>query len=433
MPAIVSSVIKDSIADQLEITSGDEILFINEIKPKDLIDYRFLTSDEEISIHIKRSNGEEEIIDIEKDADEDLGINFESAVFDKVIPCANKCIFCFVDQQPKGLRKSLYIKDDDWRLSYLQGTYITLTNLNKEQVERIETLRPGPLYISVHTTNPELRAFMLKNDRAKEILKQLKWLNTLDIPVHAQIVLCSGVNDRKELDRTLNDLAELKSNILSIAVVPVGITKYRDENILNKVTEEVAAKTLDQINEFNNKLGCNLAFASDEFYILANKDIPKYDYYGDFGQLDDGVGSCRILLDDFEDLKNELPSAISVETEITLITGEIAKNALDIIADDLNKIKNLKISVIPVKSKFWGENVTVTGLITGQDVIETLLPIKSEITNLFIPSVMFKKFSQEFLDGINVDEIKQRLSTNITIIENCYSNREIIDYIKSKE
>lgn len=431
MPAIVSSVIKDSIADQLEISSGDEILFINEIKPRDLIDYRFLTADEEISIHIKRLTGEEEIIDIEKDADEDLGINFESAVFDRVIPCVNKCIFCFVDQQPKGLRKSLYIKDDDWRLSYLQGTYITLTNLNKDQLERIETLRPGPLYISVHTTNPELRTFMLKNDKAKDIMKQLKWLNSLDIPIHTQIVLCPDVNDGKELERTLNDLAKLKSNLLSIAIVPVGITKYRDENVLNKLKKDIALKTLDQIDAFNKKIGYNLAFASDEFYILADKDIPECNHYGDFSQLDDGVGSCRILLDNFEDLKNELPSSISVETKITLITGEIAKNALDIIAKDLNKIKNLKVSVIPVKSNFWGDNVTVTGLVTGQDILETLLPVKSDIKNLFIPSVMLKKFSQEFLDGITVDEIEHKLSTKIYIIENYYSNKELVNYIKS--
>jgi putative radical SAM enzyme (TIGR03279 family) len=429
MPAIVSSVIKDSIADQLEISSGDKVLFINEIKPRDLIDYKFLTSEEEISIHIKHLNGEEEIIDIEKDAEEDLGINFESAVFDKVIPCTNKCIFCFVDQQPKGLRKSLYVKDDDWRLSYLQGTYITLTNINQEEKERIETLKPGPLYVSVHTTNPDLRVSMLKNEKAKDIMNELKWLNSLEIPVHAQIVLCPEINDGKELNKTLNDLLMFKSNILSIAVVPVGITKFRSNNPLSKVTKEVAEQVLEQINEFNKKAGFNMAYASDEFFILAEKEIPNLNHYGDFGQLDDGVGSCRLFLEDFNKLKKQLPAKLPELKEITLVTGEIAKNTLDSIAIELNKINNLKISVIEVKSKFWGDDVTVTGLITGQDMLNTLIPQKSEIKNLVIPSVMLKKFSSEFLDGITIADIEKELSANIIIIENYYSNQELVDFI----
>ena len=197
MPAIVSHINQGSIAEELKILPQDEIVSIDNTKPRDLLDYRYLISSEEINLHIKRKNGVEEIIDIEKAFDEDLGINFESAVFDGIIPVLNKCIFCFVDQQPANLRDSLYIKDDDYRLSYLQGTYITLTNLTASHKKRIEELRPGPLYISVHTTNPELRSFMLKNPRSKNIMNELKWLNKLEIPVHTQIVLCPGINDKQ--------------------------------------------------------------------------------------------------------------------------------------------------------------------------------------------------------------------------------------------
>ncbi|MDD3014123.1 MAG: DUF512 domain-containing protein [Candidatus Gastranaerophilales bacterium] len=431
MPAVVNSVITDSIAYHLNIMQGDELLFINELCPKDLIDYKFLITSEEISLHIKRVGGDEEIIDIEKDIDEDLGINFESAVFDKVIPCTNKCIFCFVDQQPNGLRKSLYIKDDDWRLSYLQGTYITLTNLSKIQKERIEMLRPGPLYVSVHTTNPDLRAFMLKNDKAKNIMDMLKWLNELEIPVHTQIVLCPGVNDGDELDRTLNDLYSFKSNILSIAVVPVGITKYRNDELLSRVTKEVSEKVIEQISRFNKKTGYNLVYPSDEFYIQAGYELPKTKFYGDFGQLDDGVGTCRLLLDDFKKFKLNLPNSLSNPKEFTLVTGKIAAQSLQSIANELNKIHNLKVNVVPITSKFWGDDVTVTGLITGQDLLDNLLPVKDNLKNIIIPSVMLRKFSNEFLDGLTLQDVKDKLSINIHVIDNYYSNEELINLILS--
>jgi len=431
MPAIVNSVINDSIAHHLDLMQGDEILLINEIRPKDLIDYKYLISGEEISLHVKRICGEEEIIDIEKDSDEDLGINFESAVFDRVIPCTNRCIFCFVDQQPKGLRKSLYVKDDDWRLSYLQGTYITLTNISSIQKKRIETLRPGPLYVSVHTTNPDLRAFMLNNDKAKDIMNKLRWLNDLEIPVHTQIVLCPGINDGIELEKTLNDLYSLKSNILSIAVVPVGITKYRDEQVLSKITKEISENVIEQIINFNKKASYNLAYPSDEFYIQAGFEIPNNKFYGNFGQLDDGVGTCRLLLDDFEKFRSSLPDSLPVPKEFTLVTGKIAVKSLQTIANELNKINNLKVNVVPITSKFWGDDVTVTGLITGHDLLDNLVPIKSELKNIIIPSVMLRKFSDEFLDGLTIHDIKDKLSVNIHVIDNYYSVEELINYVIS--
>ena len=228
MPAIVNKVLKDSIAEELEIAPQDEIMSIDGVKMLDMIDYNYLCKSELITLEIKKRNGEIEEIEIEKDFDEDLGIVFESAVFDRVKPCLNKCIFCFVDQQPKGLRETLYIKDDDYRLSYLQGTYITLTNLSAKDKERIKKMHLGPFYISVHTTNPDLRIKMLRNPNAGKIMENLTWFRKNKIPFHAQIVLCPGYNDGKELERTLNDLASLKNTVLSTAIVPVGVTKFRE-------------------------------------------------------------------------------------------------------------------------------------------------------------------------------------------------------------
>src|SRR5574344_1103226 len=228
MPAIVNKIEKSSIAEELNITQGDEIVYIDGKKMYDLIEYEYMCKNEIITVEIKKKNGEIEEIELEKDFDENLGIIFESAVFDRIKPCMNHCIFCFVDQQPKGLRKSLYIKDDDYRLSYLQGTYITMTNLTEGDKKRIEKLKLGPFYISVHTTNPELRVKMLRNPKAGNILEDLKWLEKNDIPVNLQIVLCPKYNDGEELRKTLTDFKKLK-NIMSVAIVPVGITKFRDE------------------------------------------------------------------------------------------------------------------------------------------------------------------------------------------------------------
>lgn len=429
MPAIVYSVEKNSIAEDLEVISGDIVVSINEIKPQDFIDYKYLICSEEISLHIKRSNGEEEIIDIEKDLDEDLGINFESAVFDRIMPCDNKCVFCFVDQQPKGLRKSLYVKDDDYRLSYMQGTYVTLTNLTKKHRTRIETMGLGPLYVSVHSTNPDVRTYMLKNPNAKNILQELKWLNSIDIPIHVQIVLCPGINDEIELDRTLSDLAKLRTNILSIAIVPVGITRYREDNILKRVTKEKAERVIEQSYKFNKKLGYNLAFPSDEFFIIAGQKFPDSAFYNGFGQLDDGVGICNTLLDDFNKRVNDLPNELKDSKKLTIATGKLACEALTPIVKRLNEIQNLSIDLVPVKSNFWGEDITVAGLITGQDLIDNIAPIKHKIGKLIIPSVMLKKYSDEFLDNLRVSNVENNLNQKITVINDYYSNKELIDLI----
>lgn len=430
MSAIVNSVKNDSIAFEIGLSEGDSLISLNGEILKDFIEYQYLTCAEELELHIKKADGSEEIIEIEKDFDEDLGITFECAVFDKIRPCTNKCLFCFVDQQPKGLRKSLYVKDDDYRLSYLQGTYITLTNLTQKDRERIEQLRLGPLFVSVHTTNPELRAKMLGNPKAANIKKDIQWLDSLDIPIHAQIVLCPGFNDKKEFENTLEDLYNLKSNILSVAVVPMGLTKYRESHNLKRIDKNKAIEVIKQVENFNKKTKKNFVTASDEFYILAGSSFPEKDYYNDFGQLEDGVGASRMLLDDFSKYKKNLPKSISKKVNIAMATGQIAANTLSEITDELNKIENLSIKTYGIKSNFWGEEITVSGLLTGQDLIDKFKPLKGEFDLIIIPSVMIRPFTEEFLDDKTITEVSKQIG-EIIKIEDYYSVKELIEIINS--
>ena len=418
MGAIVDSVLDNSIAQDLGIQRGDELLTVDGQKMSDMIDYEFYMKSECVTIVIKRTNGELEEFEIEKDYDEDLGIVFQSAVFDRIKPCLNHCIFCFVDQQPKGLRDTLYIKDDDYRLSYLQGTYITLTNLTEKDKERIKRMHLGPFYVSVHTTNPELRVKMLRNPNAGKALENLKWFRKNKIPFNAQIVLCPGINDGKELERTLSDLAQLKTTVLSTAIVPVGITQFRKEK-LKRVDVKCAKETIEIASKFKRVV------CSDEFFLLADEPIPPAKYYGNFSQLDDGVGALRMFYDDFKKLK--LPKQVSKPYKIIFACSYAAKDMLGKIAPKLNKIKNLEVKICPVKSTYWGEDITVAGLITTDDLIRTL---KDEICDMVvIPSVMLRPYSEDFLDGKNLDYVKSQTKKDFFVQQNIYSLKEVVDFI----
>ena len=419
MGAIVDSVLENSIAQELEITKGDEILSVDGQKMTDMIDYNFYMKSELVTIELKRRNGEIEEIEIEKDFDEDLGIVFESAIFDKIKPCLNHCIFCFVDQQPKGLRDTLYIKDDDYRLSYLQGTYITLTNLTEKDKERIKRLHLGPFYVSVHTTNPELRVKMLRNPNAGKALENLKWLRKNKIPFHAQIVLCPGINDGKELERTLSDLAQLKNTVLSTAIVPVGITQFREEK-LKRVDSKCAKETIKIASKFK-RVCC-----SDEFFLLADEPIPPAKYYGNFCQLDDGVGALRLTYDDFKKLN--LPKYVSKPYKIIFACSYAAKNMLEKVAKKLSKIKNLTVEACPVKSNYWGEDITVAGLITTDDLIATVKDIDCD--TVIIPTVMLRPYSEDFLDGKNLDYVRKKSGKNFFVQKNIYSLKEVVEFIE---
>lgn len=420
MPAKISGVLEGSIAEELELCEGDELLSIDGVFPQDMIDYNYLIKGEEVVIEIKKANGEIEEIELEKDYDDDLGIIFESAVFDKIKPCLNNCIFCFVAQQPKGLRETLYIKDDDYRLSYLQGTYITTTNLTEKDKERISQLHLGPFYISVHTTNPELRVKMLRNPQAGKIMDNLRWFAEQDIPFHTQIVLCPGYNDGDELDRTLADLTSLGDCLLSVAIVPVGVTQFREKEL--KTVDEVIAKQTLKIAGKYKKVCC-----SDEFFLLAGEKIPQSEYYGNFSQLDDGVGSLRSLMDDFDTFK--LPKKLDEPLSLCIACSVAAKSAFEYIAERLNKIENLTVIINPVKSTYWGKNITVAGLITSEDLINSVKNIDADY--IIVPSIMLKPYTELFLDGNSMSDVVNRTGKNFYITENNYSVCEIIDLINN--
>ena len=426
MSAVISEILEDSIAQELEFEKGDKILSINGEKPQDMIDYRYMMCSEDVEIEIEKTNGEIEVFEIEKDFDEDLGVVFESAVFDRIKPCTNHCIFCFVDQQPKGLRKSLYIKDDDYRLSYLQGTYVTLTNLTEKDKKRIEQLHLGPLYVSVHTTNPDLRLKMLNNPKAANILEDLKWLKNADIPIHAQIVLCPGYNDGEELEKTLKDFEKFKSIIQSVAIVPVGITRFH-KNDLKTLTKENALHVIKQVEDFNKKVKKHLAMASDEFFLKADYPIPDKKYYGSFSQLEDGVGALRLLIDDFEKRKKKLPKKLAKSVKYTFAVAQSSINVFKDIVDTLNSIENFNGEIVEVKNDFFGSNVTVAGLITGQDLINQLK--EKDIENLVIPSIMLREFTNDFLDNVTLAQAEKELGCKIHVIKDIYSTAEIINLL----
>jgi len=430
MSMIVDEIIPDSIADELGIKKGDKIVSINNIKPKDIIEYSYIINDEEINLTVEHKEGDIEEYEIEKDFDEDLGLVFDSAVFDKLKRCLNHCIFCFVDQQPEGLRDSLYVKDDDWRLSYIQGTYITLTNFKEDDWERIEKYHISPLFISIHTTNPALRVKMLKNPNASKIMEQLKRLKNTDTKIHAQIVLCPGYNDGEELKRTLSDLKSVKKILKSIAIVPVGISKYRKEK-LNAVNREIALETIKIVDEFNKDIKKQIACASDEFFILAGLDVPDKKYYGDFLQIEDGVGAIRLLKDSFQKCLKKMKKKLKKPSKITLVSASTACKILSEFASQIN-VEGLVFEVLEVKNKFFGPDINVAGLVVASDIINTIKD--KEIEHLILPSVMLKKsgegYEEKFLDGLTVDDIrKSKPNVKVHILSDYYSFEEILKLI----
>lgn len=424
MAAIIEQILKDSIAEDLGLSTGDEVVSINGQVMSDFFDYKFLNIQEDVELYVRYKNGEEEIFEIEKDFGEDIGIVFDNVIFDKIKPCANKCAFCFVDQQPDCMRDTLLVKDDDYRLSFFNGTYITMTNLSKKDRERIEKLRVGPLYVSVHATDSELRKNLLKNPKAANIIDDLKWLEGLEIPIHTQIVLCPGINDGEALAKTLKDLNSF-SNILSIAIVPVGITKFQTNPIIKKSTPELAKEVIELAKKYENVM------PSDEYYILAGEDFPDEKFYNGYGQLEDGVGTCRILLEDFKNKKKLLPKSISRKTEFLSLTGALAAPVLEKMYAELNKIENLNIKLHIAKSNFWGDDVTVAGLFTGQDILDELLPVKNSLSNIILPSVMLRDGDDTFLDDMTIKDLEKALDVKIFIIDDCYSFDGFIKLIKS--
>lgn len=413
---IISNVKSGSIGAEIGLVPGDRLLEVNGQAVQDIIDLSFALADEEIELLIERISGEQELITLEKDYDEDLGLEFESAVFDKVRQCANKCIFCFVDQMPPGMRESLYIKDDDYRLSFLYGNFVTLTNLGPRDVNRIARLHLSPLYVSVHTTNGKLREQMLGGKQAGKIMEQIQELVGKGIELHTQVVLCPGFNDGKELDKTISDLYALYPSILSLSVVPVGLTRYRDNcHPLTKFSAKAAEEVIEQVHKWQQKCRRetqeSFVYLADEFYLAAGKEFPSFESYDGFRQLENGVGLVRSFLAEWEE-SQIMPAGYPEPQVIDIVCGVSAEKILTPLLADF-AAANLTVRVIAVENKFFGSDVTVTGLLTGGDIIEALKNIPGSRTGIIIPGVALRKGENVFLDNTKPEDIAAELGVPV--------------------
>lgn len=431
---IIEEVARGSIAEELEILPGDILLSINDTPVTDIIDYKYLVSDDYVLVAIEKADGEIWEFEIEKDFDEDLGIIFTNPLIDKAKSCRNNCIFCFIDQLPPNMRETLYFKDDDSRLSFLQGNFITLTNMSDEEVDRIIKYRISPINVSVHTTNPELRIQMLNNKNAGKVYDILKRFAEARLEVNCQIVLVPGVNDGKELDRTLEDLSKLYPTVESVAVVPIGITKYREK--LHKVspyTEELSNELLDFIGEKQNRfmeaLGTRFIFASDEFFALTRRELPVQNEYEGFPQLENGVGLMKSFgIEIFEEL-DKIKSPIGKKKKYILATGTLANNFMVEMKDKIiEKFDELELLVVPIVNKFFGQTITVSGLITGQDLIQQLKQYK-DVDRIIIPRSMMKADEEIFLDNLTLEEVTKELG--VPIVSSKVDGKTFIDIIKN--
>lgn len=418
---VVKEIAPGSIAEELGIEPGDKLISINDAVIEDVFDYHYLTNDEELIVLIEKADGEEWELEIEKDYDEDLGITFEQGLMDEYRSCRNKCIFCFIDQMPKGMRETLYFKDDDSRLSFLQGNYITLTNMSDHDIERIVHYHLEPINISFHTTNPELRCMMLHNRFAGDALKKVDKLYESGIQMNGQIVLCKGINDGEELARSIRDLAKYLPFLQSVSVVPVGLTKYREGLYpLEPFSKEDAIKVIDLIEKWQKVLyeeyGLHFIHAGDEWYILAEREVPEEERYDGYLQLENGVGMLRLLINEFEEAYAELVGD-EHSREISMVTGYLAYPYLKKMIEKLQtKFPNIRVHLYPIRNDFFGERITVSGLITGQDLIAQLKG-KPLGARLLLPCNMLRSGEEVFLDDVSVSDLKDALQVDVDIVK----------------
>ncbi|HEY9597990.1 MAG TPA: TIGR03279 family radical SAM protein [Cyanophyceae cyanobacterium] len=437
-PALITNVLPDSIAAEVGFEPGDAIVSINGTCPRDLIDYQFLCADEILELEVLDAKGKTHVVEIEKDYDDDLGLEFETALFDGLIQCNNRCPFCFIDQQPPGKRQTLYLKDDDYRLSFLYGSYLTLTNLTQKEWDRIEQMRLSPLYVSIHATEPDIRRRLLKNQRAGQILDQLKWFQERRLQIHAQVVVCPGINDGIHLEQTLLDLAKFHKGdvpaVASAAVVPVGLTRFRPtEDELTPVNREKALEVISQVQKLQEKfiqeLGSTFAWLADEWFLIAGQELPSESHYEDYPQIGNGVGSIRQFLKQFQEIAAEkLPPRLSPSRHFTWVVGNAVEAAFAPLVQQLNRVEGLDVKLVPLRSNYWGQEITVTGLLTGQDLLEGLKE-KNLGNAILLPSLMLKQGDTLFLDDMKVEDLSEQLQTRILpvngveeLIEACINN-----------
>lgn len=444
---LIKACLPDSIADELGLAAGDRLLSIDGQKIRDVFDFRLRQMASELLLTIEHSDGTLVEYDIEKDEDEDLGLEFEDGLLDECTHCHNRCVFCFIDQLPKGMRKTLYFKDDDLRLTFLTGNYVTLTNISDEELDRLIGYRFSPMNISVHTTDPELRQKMMKNPKSGMILEKLQRIASAGIALNTQIVLCPDWNDKAALERTLQDLANLQPAVQSIAVVPVGVTRFRDENGLEKMRPFTPAECRDVIATvdryqafFLEKTGSRVFYAADEFYLRGEQPLPPAQDYDDFPQLENGVGMASLFqatlaaylsgeqsIDAAEPVEIADPKAtdgggsgslaIPHEGKILLVTGTMAAPIIAAAAAELGARMGLTIETVPIINGFFGETITVTGLLTGQDVRDQLRPRIDSNTCVLLPDCLLKADSPVLLDDMSLNDLSAQLGIPVFAVK----------------
>jgi putative radical SAM enzyme (TIGR03279 family) len=417
----VVSVEAGSIGEELGFQPGDRLLSINGVRPRDLIDFQMLVGEEDLRLEVEDPAGEVHVIELEKDADDGLGLAFSEALFDGLRQCNNRCPFCFIDQQPPGHRRSLYLKDDDYRLSFLYGSYLTLTNLTAADWQRIEAQRLSPLYVSVHATDPELRSRLLVNPRAALLLDQLRWFAERRLQIHAQVVVCPGVNDGEALGRTLQDLAAFAEGdwptVLSTAVVPVGLTRFRPANDnLVPVDQAAAIAAISQVEAlqeaFQSRLGSRFAWLADEWYLIAGLPLPPRTDYEDLPQRENGVGSIRGFLEELDQATAQLPNSLAVPQRLSWVVGAVVAGALEPVLARLNRVEGLDLRLYGLPSPYWGQDLVVTGLLTGADLIQGLQG-RDLGEKLLLPKLMLRQGESVFLDDMTLEQLQAQLPVPI--------------------
>ena len=423
-PALVATVEPGSIGEQLGFQPGDRLRSINGVRPRDLIDVQVLQGGEELVLEVEDPDGTLHVVELEKDLDEGLGLGFSEALFDGLRQCNNRCPFCFIDQQPPGRRGSLYLKDDDYRLSFLYGSYLTLTNLIPADWRRIEEQRLSPLYVSVHATDPDLRSRLLVNPRAAQLLEQLAWFAERRLQIHAQVVVCPGLNDGEALERTLTDLARFGSGtwpaVLSAAVVPVGLTRFRPGgDDLRPVDRDDALAVIALVERlqgaFQADTGSRFAWLSDEWYLIAGGPLPPRASYEDLPQQENGVGSIRAFLEQLDLATRELPPAIASPRRHSWVVGRLVAGALHPVVERFNRVEGLELLLHGLPSPYWGQEQVVTGLLTGADLIEGLAG-RDLGDELLLPGVMLREGEELFLDDMTLADLRRSLPVPVRVL-----------------
>jgi putative radical SAM enzyme (TIGR03279 family) len=444
----VREVVPESPADRAGLQPGDLIRTINGRAVRDLVDYRFYVADEELTIGFERQLDQHEI-QINKTYDENLGVLFGEEPAPFIRQCANKCVFCFIKGLPErfsaqpglphGMRSTLYIKDDDYRYSFLFGNFITLTNLKEHDWQRLDEQKLTPLYVSVHTTDPDLRRKMVDGPRAGDIIEHIQRLGSMGITCHTQLVLCPPINDGPQLDRSIADLAALRPIVDSISAVPVGLTKYNnmmktgDLPALRHYTPEEADAVIEQVEQHQRRFedesqdGSPFVYLSDEWYYITGRDFPPARHYGSYAQIENGVGMTRYLIDQWGRSKRKLPAHMPQPRRVTLVTSTMASRVIEAFTDDLRQVENLDVQMLPVVNQFFGPEVTVAGLLCGQDVLDALLANDDLGDLVLLPRVMLDNEGTRFLDDITVEDFKAHLPVRAEFVRNA---PEIIDAIR---